>query len=1109
MGKSTPLTNAGYDTSQRPSCVLLLTGEGAHAKLAHTAVSTLRASSLWAALKVATEQLLGRSLEDFLSCHLGDHAAPNSPLITTLVNLLTADRWCTAGHAPCFVLGHSIGEVAAAHLAHLLDAYQTLSTAYALGLLGSLHTGAMVSARLTCGQVDTWSDEELCIGAVNGLMSGSGGPSLLSVTLCGPSKCVETWLIAHSDAKRLPVLHPWHHPIYHALNSRGVLLLDALPKGVRSAAARAGPTFLTAGGAVHQIDAKHWHAWLSTTVDFMGALFRLAACLGDASCCYIIETGAHDALTLTAVKTLASCGVSVVGTAASMRRGQPDTFWEEQKLRLEAQLVGGRSHSSALSTRLNQVALQDSPRNVHAITARLRTMLATSFHMEAVGADAPLMESGLESDDVPGLIEQLSTTFHAQLPVTFLFDCGNIRAIAEHLAGTERLLACVRPCAHTRQRQPSALKSRSLTSSLAGISRAVELSALAAAGGDAIHQVPSSRWLLERSSPCAAFYGAFVVSTQHFDGAFFGISHAEAHAMDPQQRLLLETGYTSLHGSHERLISLCAGDIGTFLGIMNTDFVALQKQDSVYVATGSTISVAAGRLSFALGMQGPCITYDTACSSALAAIHGALSCVTAGECRQALTLAVNLMLTPKTHTVYAKAGMLSADGRCKTLDARANGYVRGEGVGAVTLGEDASGLALLSSLVRSDGKTASLTAPSGMAQRQLISSALCVAGVDALCSVEAHGTGTKLGDPTEVGALEKALNSGRPCIASVKAHLGHTEPMAGLAGLVAIIETQGSATNAQLRRINPLLQSSLRELRAHVPAQRVSIVNAQAGGVSSFGYSGTIGHTVLRLVCHAQGHVLSPSKLRWMRHNFSWDVRHPFASHRVPSSEGTVVFHSNSASLQSLVSNHVVQNTVVFPGAGFLEMARAVAPKSLALQSVFFTQALVIGAPALCIKCILSNSQFEVCSDEDDQVVKVTLHCSGKLVASDGCQRIDHASAHSCSCVHATHVAVLYDRFDAVELQYGPGYRTLLRTWAGKSDEIGRLKARATREGTQLHPADLDDAICLGVALAMRGRGVQTQLPFAVNDAKLNGSPGTLIAVSRNLSSSVSAPLHC
>ena len=275
--------------------------------------------------------------------------------------------------------------------------------------------------------------------------------------------------------------------------------------------------------------------------------------------------------------------------------------------------------------------------------------------------------------------------------------------------------------------------------------------------------MPLTRWVLEETADVSVLtsvqaqcvrYGGFVAGTERFDAAAFGLSPAEVGAMDPQQRLLLELGYAALHGSSHRRVTLLGGDGGVFLGIERPDWALAQPptaRGSVYAVTGDNVSAAAGRVSFALGLQGPCSSVDTACASALVAVHWGTHAVRAGESGAALALAVSLKLVPHGTLGAASAGMLSVDGRCKTLDARANGYARSEGVGALVLLCEGSGVTTLcGSAVRQDGRSASLTAPNGSAQRTLLVSALDRASLHAVevGSLEAHGTGTALGDPT-------------------------------------------------------------------------------------------------------------------------------------------------------------------------------------------------------------------------------------------------------------------------------------------------------------------------------------------------------------------------
>lgn len=277
------------------------------------------------------------------------------------------------------------------------------------------------------------------------------------------------------------------------------------------------------------------------------------------------------------------------------------------------------------------------------------------------------------------------------------------------------------------------------------------------------------------------------------------------------------------------------------------------------------MSIASGRLSYVLGLHGPCVSYDTACSAALAANHSALRAIQHHECTSGLVTGISLMLLPQVGVTFATAGMTSATGSSKTFDIRADGYARGEACGAVVLqceqDLEEGGVQVLGSCLRQDGKSASLTAPNGQAQQGLYRAAISDANVSEgdLSCVEAHGTGTPLGDPIEAGSLAAAVVRARSgqvplVLGSVKANAGHAEPAAGVTGMLrlaaGLLAMQGSP-NAQLRIINPHVLSALDGWQCCVPTQQAKL-GAQAleevrrlGNVSSFGYSGTIAHAVL------------------------------------------------------------------------------------------------------------------------------------------------------------------------------------------------------------------------------------------------------------------------
>ena len=294
-------------------------------------------------------------------------------------------------------------------------------------------------------------------------------------------------------------------------------------------------------------------------------------------------------------------------------------------------------------------------------------------------------------------------------------------------------------------------------------------------GEDPIVDIPADRW------PIASFYssdpdapgkmttrqGGFIESVDRFDAAFFGISPVEAASMDPQQRLLLEIAWEAVENSGVGFDAMRSSHAGVYVGMGNGDYgraIFTNRQIiDPYFATGTLLSVAAGRLSYTLGLTGPALTVDTACSASLASLHLACQALRLGECDAALAGGINLILSPEINVSFTKGRMMSPAERCRTFDADADGYVRGEGAVMFLLKrlDDAKAngdrvLAIVrGTALNQDGRSSGLTAPSGPAQQAVIRAALTNAGAkpDEVVYAEAHGTGTPLGDPVELGAL--------------------------------------------------------------------------------------------------------------------------------------------------------------------------------------------------------------------------------------------------------------------------------------------------------------------------------------------------------------------
>jgi acyl transferase domain-containing protein/acyl carrier protein len=399
---------------------------------------------------------------------------------------------------------------------------------------------------------------------------------------------------------------------------------------------------------------------------------------------------------------------------------------------------------------------------------------------------------------------------------------------------------------------------------------------LLAEGRDAVSDIPGDRFNIERfcdaemglAGKSIARRGGFLDEIDQFDPQFFGISPREAPYIDPQQRLLLETAWEAMEDAG-LVIDLEKGtNIGVFMGVSHNDYQNIQgggtdrKGISAHSPTGSAHSIAANRISYCFNLSGPSLSMDTACSSALTAVHLACESLRAGRCEMAMAGGVTVIITPDGFIGFSQAGMLSPDGKCKAFAAEANGFVRGEGAGIVLLkplskaiadGDPIQGVILGSSL-NQDGHTNGISLPSTEAQAQLVRDACADAGIQP-CDVgfvEAHGTGTAVGDPIEAIALAEALCGERETalpIGSVKTNLGHLETAAGVVGLIkGMLVLKRGQIPPSLHFENPSTHIDMVGLKLRVPTTLEAFPNdgkRRIAGVNSFGFGGANAHVIL------------------------------------------------------------------------------------------------------------------------------------------------------------------------------------------------------------------------------------------------------------------------
>ncbi|MGA0532810.1 amino acid adenylation domain-containing protein [Hansschlegelia sp. KR7-227] len=497
---------------------------------------------------------------------------------------------------------------------------------------------------------------------------------------------------------------------------------------------------------------------------------------------------------------------------------------------------------------------------------------------DEVPPTAPLFELGLDSTDLLDLNERLRVAFGVALEPAFFFEHNNCARIADYL---DRDVG-VRPV-DVAPIEPSSAADAVRAEDVAivgvacllpgGVKRPRDFWRLLIEGRQAVAGLPEGRWTwpdgFDLSAHPGVDRGGFLDDVAGFDAAFFRISPREAAGMDPQQRLLLQTSWACFEDAGWRPSALAGADTGVFVGASGSDYhLRLCERPLADVeghfALGSSMAVLANRLSYFFDFDGPSLQIDTACSSSLVALHEAVAALRAGTCGRALVAGVNVLCHPANSIAFHRAGMLSKDGRCKTFDAAANGYVRGEGVVALLLKPLAAALAdgdrvqavIKGVATNHGGLAAGLTVPNPAKQADLVRRALSSAEVaaDTITYVEAHGTGTALGDPIEMRGLKEAFGPGRTtpvcAIGSVKTNIGHLEAAAGLAGLLKVVLALQAKTipaSLNFETLNPHLSfegSPFRVATEAAPWPRPAGAPRRAG-VSSFGSGGSNAHVIL------------------------------------------------------------------------------------------------------------------------------------------------------------------------------------------------------------------------------------------------------------------------
>ena len=527
-----------------------------------------------------------------------------------------------------------------------------------------------------------------------------------------------------------------------------------------------------------------------------------------------------------------------------------------------------------------------------ALERRLLQEIATRLHVDPERLDPtrPLASYGLQSIDLVGLIGELERWVGRTLSATLAWEYPTVEALAAYLSSdalpaAEVATAVAAEPAEALVLPPAATLPNAEPIAVIGIGCRFPGGAdgpqdywrLLSEGRDAVTEVPADRWRFQDlfdEDPAApgkttSRWGGFLTGVDRFDPTFFGISPREAARMDPQQRLLAEVAWEALEDAGIVPDQLAGSATGVFIGVATNDYGHLQfgrlDQIDAHTGTGNALSIAANRLSYLFDLRGPSLAIDTACSSSLVAVQQACASIAQGDCTTALAGGVNLILSPALAINFTKAGAMARDGRCKSFDSRADGYVRGEGAGVVVLKPlsaalrdgDAVYAVIRGGAINQDGRTNGLMAPNPHAQEAVLRTAYARAGVAPkdVHYVEAHGTGTLLGDPIEARALAVVVSEGRdrgrPClVGSVKSNLGHLEAAAGIASLIKValmLRHRQIPASLHFREPNPHIPFDELALRVVDTARAWPAGDGPAlAGLSSFGFGGTNAHLVLQ-----------------------------------------------------------------------------------------------------------------------------------------------------------------------------------------------------------------------------------------------------------------------